>query len=80
MTHIFALWESLHAFASSADFLFSKSTFLKNHFGNTIEVLYSLDSDTAPRFFGSDMCVQFFCKRYQQTAQVAKELTFFTVI
>ena len=77
MTHIFALCESLHTFESSADFsFFQNHLFGKKSFRNIIQMSYSLDSDTAPRFVGSDMCVQTVRKGYQQTAQVAKELTF----
>ena len=50
----------MHAFLSSADF-FSKSTFLKNSFRNTISVLNSLDQDQAQRFVGPDLspkCLQ----------------------
>ena len=39
---------------ASADF-FSKATFLKNSFRNTIRVSNSLDSDQAPHFVGPDL-------------------------
>ena len=46
---LFAYWEILDAFLSSADF-FSKSTFSKNSLGNTIRVSNSLDPDLARHF------------------------------
>ena len=49
-----AYWEFLHAFLSSADFFFQKSTFSKNYFRNTIKVPNSLDTDRAWRFVGPD--------------------------
>ena len=55
-----AFWVILHAFLSSADF-FSKSTFMKNYFTNTIRVSNSLDPDVARRFVGPDLgpdCLQ----------------------
>ena len=48
------------AFSSSADF-FSKSTFSKNSFKNTIKVSNSLDPDQARHFVGPDLgpnCLQ----------------------
>ena len=52
----------LHAFLSSADlFFFSKSTFWKNSFRNSIRVSKSLDSDQARLFVGPDLgpnCLQ----------------------
>ena len=50
----------MHAFLSSADF-FSKSTFLKKNFRNTVRVSNSLDPDQARLFVGPDLvpnCLQ----------------------
>ena len=50
----------LHACSSSADF-FSKSTFSKNTFMNTIRVSNSLDPDQVRHFVGPDLdpnCLQ----------------------
>ena len=55
-----AYWVILHAFLSSADF-FSKSTFSKNSFRNTIKVSNRMDPDQAQCFVGPDMdpnCLQ----------------------
>ena len=49
-----------HAFLSSADF-FSKSTFSRNSFRNTIRLSNSLDPDLAGRLIGPDLglnCLQ----------------------
>ena len=57
---IFAYWVILHAFWSSADF-FSKSTFSKNSYRNTISVSNSLDPDQAWHFVRPDLgpnCLQ----------------------
>ena len=56
---------------SSAD-SFSKSTFSKNYFRNTIRVSSSLDLDQAQQFWPDlgPNCLQ----RYLQTALVGKEL------
>ena len=56
----FASWVIFHAFLSSADF-FSKSTFSKNSFRNTIRVSNSLDQDQVRHFVGPDLgpnCLQ----------------------
>ena len=45
---------SFHAFLSSAVF-FSKLTFSKNSFGNTIRVSNILEPDQARRFVGPDL-------------------------
>ena len=48
-------------FIVPADFVFSKSSFLKNSFRNTIRVSNSLDPDQARRFVGPDLdpnCLQ----------------------
>ena len=50
--------------------IFSKSTFSKNSFGNTIRVSNSLDPDQAQLLIWD----QTDCKGYQQTTQVGKEL------
>ena len=50
-----------HAFLSSADFFFSKSTFSKNSFRNSIRVSNSLDPDQARCFVEPDLgsnCLQ----------------------
>ena len=52
--HIRANWVILHAFLSSADF-FSKLTFWKNSFRNTIRMSNNLDPDQARRFVGPDL-------------------------
>ena len=44
----------MYAFLSFADF-FSKSTFLKNYFGNTFKVSNSLDPNQARCFAGPDL-------------------------
>ena len=44
----------MHAILSSADF-FSKSTFSKNYFKNTIRVSDSLDPGQARHFVGPDL-------------------------
>ena len=52
-------WELYHVFWSSADF--SKLTFLKNSFKNTIRMSNSLDPDQAQHFVGPDLgpnCLQ----------------------
>ena len=46
-------WEILQAFLSSADF--SKSTFSKNSFRNTIRVSNNLGPDQARHFVGPDL-------------------------
>ena len=48
-------WVILHAFLSSADFFFFKSTFPKNSFRNIIRVSNSLDPDQAQHFVGPDL-------------------------
>ena len=53
-------WKIIPAFSSSADF-FTKSTFLKNYFRNTIRVANSLDPDQAQHFVEPDLgpnCLQ----------------------
>ena len=60
MPGLFAYWVILRSFLSSADF-FSKSTFLKNSFRNTIRVSNSLDPDQGRHFVGPDLgpnCLQ----------------------
>ena len=55
-------------------FFFSKLTFSKNYFGNTIRVSNSLDPDQARHVVGSDLgpnCLQ----GYQQTTLGGKELS-----
>ena len=68
---LFAYWVIFHAFLLSTVF-FSKSTFSKNSFRNTIRESNSLDPDQA-RQFGL-IWVQIVCKGYQQTTLVGKEL------
>ena len=56
----FAPWEIFHALLSSTDF-FSKSTFSKKYFRNTIRVSNSLEPDQAPHSVGPDLdpnCLQ----------------------
>ena len=53
--------------------VFSKSTFLKNYFRNTIRVSNRLDPDQAGYLWGL-IWIQTVCKSYQQTPQVDKEL------
>ena len=48
-----AYWVIFHALSSSV--FFSKSTFLKNSFRNTIKVSNSLDPDQARHFVGPDL-------------------------
>ena len=48
--------------------IFSKLTFLKNSFGNTIRVSKSLDQDQARHCVGPDLG-QTVCKRDQQTTK-----------
>ena len=58
--YIQVLFKPVHAFLSSADF-FSKSTFWKNSFRNTIGVSNSLDPDQARHFVPPDLvpnCLQ----------------------
>ena len=62
----FAYWVIFHAFLSSADFFFSKSTFSKNSSRNTIRVSNSLDPDQAQQNIGL-IWVQTVFKGYQQT-------------
>ena len=54
-------WENFHAFLSSAEFFFSKSTLSKKCFRNTIRVLSSLNPDQARQNVGPDLgpnCLQ----------------------
>ena len=53
---------------------FSKSTFSKNSYRYTFKVSNSLDPDQARHLSGL-ILVQTFCKSYQQTTLVGKELT-----
>ena len=64
-------------FMSSADF-FSKSTFLKYSFKNTIRVLNSLDPDlTQPDVLLGLIWVQTVCKVYHQTTLVGEKVNRF---
>ena len=54
---------------SSADFFFSKLTFSKQSFRNTIRVSNGLDPDQDRHFVGPDLG-QTICKGYQQTTKV----------
>ena len=57
---LIALWENFHAFLSSAEF-FSKLTFSKYSFRNTIKVSNSLDPDQVRQNVGPDLvpnCLQ----------------------
>ena len=56
---------------SPADF-FSKSTFSKYSFRNTIRVINSF----RPNVLSGLICVQTICKAYQQTTIVVKELSY----
>ena len=71
----------MYAFLSSADFLFSKSTFSKYSFRNTMRVSNSLDPDQDRHSVGPELGpnrlqilvlirVQTVCKCYQQTTLV----------
>ena len=53
--------------------IFSKSTFSKKNFKNTIRVSNSLDPDHARPFFGPDLAPNC-CEDYQQMTLVGKEL------
>ena len=54
-------------------FFFSKSTFSKNYFKNTIRVSNRLDPDQARHYFGPDLD-KTVSKSYQQTTLGGKEL------
>ena len=74
LCYSFAYWVILHAlFSSAVVFLFfSKSTFSKIYFRNTIRVSTSLDPDQARRSTSGLILVQTDCKGYQQTTLVGK--------
>ena len=73
---------NLHFFSVDSWFFFSESSFWKNSFRNTIQVLNSLDQDQAPVFANSldpDQAWHFVrnvCKSYQQKTLVGEELGF----
>ena len=54
LTERFDCWKILHDFVSSADF-FSKLTFSKNSFRNTIRINNFLDPDQGQHFVGPDL-------------------------
>ena len=56
--------------------IFSKSTFLKNSFRNTIRVSNSLETDQGQQFVGPDLSPNCLKRLYQQMALVGKELMY----
>ena len=69
ITHGFAFWVILLAFCRLL--IFSKSTFSKNYFRNTIRVSIRLDPDHAQHFAGLDFGPTV-SKGYEQTTLVGK--------
>ena len=69
---------NFYAFLSFADF-FSKSTFWKNSYRNSIRVTNRLDPDQARHFVGPDLGPNC-CKFYRQTTLGGKELNMHVVL
>ena len=68
-----AYWAIFHAFLSFAE-NFSKSSFWKNSFKNTIRVCQTVWIQIRPNILSGLICVQTVCKSYQQTTLGDKEL------